>query len=54
VVKLAVNTDWTVKCHDLFDMAIGCHDIGLLIEEKISKYKEPERSDCKFLLRQII
>jgi hypothetical protein len=54
VVELVVNIDWTIKCHDLFDMAIGWHDIGLLIEEKVSKYKELERSDCKFLLRQII
>jgi hypothetical protein len=54
VVKLTVNTDWTVKSLDLFDMIIGCHDIDLLIEENIFKYKELERSDCKFLLRQII
>jgi hypothetical protein len=31
-VKLAVNTDLTVKCHDLIHMAIGSHDIGPLIE----------------------
>jgi hypothetical protein len=51
VVQLVVHTDLTVKCHDLFHMADGCHDIGLLIEENVCKYKEMERSDCNFLLR---
>jgi hypothetical protein len=53
VVKLAVNIDLTVKFYDLFDMAIGCHNIGLLIEEKVSKYKDLERIDCNFLLWEI-
>jgi hypothetical protein len=52
VVKLAINIDLTVKCHDLFGMAIGCNDIDLLIEENVSQYKELERIDCNFLLRE--